>query len=326
VVLNWNQAALTLAAVRAVLGQRPAAAMVVVDNGSRPADRRAVEAGLPAGVALARTGRNLGFAGGMNAGIRHALAGGYEFVWLLNNDCFPDPGCLAALLAAADADPGAVALLPALRDGAGGRHIVGAVIDWRSGRQECVFEQPAGADADRFTLHGSALFVRAGVLRRTGGFDRRFFAYREEDDWCLRAAAGGRLAVVPAATAAHLGGATSGGPTSPLAGHLVARNGWLLLRKHLRPAAQPPALLRYFADRLAEAGRRYADGRPGLAAAVLSGTWDGVRSRYGPPRPNAPPGWLVAAARGCPWRLRQALWRLAALYPVQTPGRRAVRR
>ena len=37
-------------------------------------------------LTLVQTGGNLGFAGGCNVGVRHALAQGTDYVWLLNND------------------------------------------------------------------------------------------------------------------------------------------------------------------------------------------------------------------------------------------------
>lgn len=323
VILNWNQSAVTRRCVAAVLGQTPAPAVLVVDNGSDERDAADL-ASLPAGVTVRRTGANLGFAGGMNVGIAYAIGRGYEYVWLLNNDCFPDPGCLGELVSALDADARLAVVLPALRGGDGGRHIVGATVDWRSGSQESAFAMPTGlAAASEFALIGCALFVRGSVLAAVGGFDARFFAYREDDDWCVRVARrGGRFAVVPRATACHLGGVTSGGPKSPTVAYLSTRNGWLLLRKHLRGLSQPTVLARYAADKVAEAGKFYHAGHDAVAAGTLSGLVAGLRGHCGPPNVTAPPRWLVGLARRCPWRFRQAVWRLASLLPIPVRTRR----
>ena len=48
---------------------------------------------------------NLGFAGGNNTGIAHALEHGADFVWLLNNDTFVDAQALSELVAAAAEHP-----------------------------------------------------------------------------------------------------------------------------------------------------------------------------------------------------------------------------
>ena len=47
---------------------------------------------------LIQTGANLGFAGGNNVGVRHALAAGhFDYLWLLNNDIRVTPTELQAL-------------------------------------------------------------------------------------------------------------------------------------------------------------------------------------------------------------------------------------
>ena len=106
VVLNWNRADLTCTCVSHVLAQRGADAdLLVLDNGSTDDSVGTIRAsGLD--VAVTALDRNCGFAAGMNVGLQHALDHGYEFVWLLNNDAFADPHCLAT-------SPGPAARAPA---------------------------------------------------------------------------------------------------------------------------------------------------------------------------------------------------------------------
>ena len=72
------------------------------------------------------TGENLGFAGGMNVGIRRALALGTEHVVILNDDVVVEPGFVTPLVDALGTDRrlGAVAAeaAPPGRAGAGGQH------------------------------------------------------------------------------------------------------------------------------------------------------------------------------------------------------------
>ena len=63
---------------------------IVVDNGSGDGSADAVALEHP-GAELVRNGANLGFAGGMNVGIRAALARGAEAVLTLNNDMEVEP-------------------------------------------------------------------------------------------------------------------------------------------------------------------------------------------------------------------------------------------
>ena len=62
-------------------------------------------------VEVLELGRNLGFAAGMNAGIRHALAAGAEQVLLLNNDTIVDQLMVERLVAHSVGDVGLVAPL-----------------------------------------------------------------------------------------------------------------------------------------------------------------------------------------------------------------------
>ncbi|MHB1735528.1 MAG: glycosyltransferase [Acidithiobacillus sp.] len=102
ILLNWNSAADTLRCLRALTLLRGLPArVVVVDNGSEPADLERLRSGIARwglAVELVETGENLGVGGGCNVGIRLALEQGAELVWLLNNDAVPHPDALQAML------------------------------------------------------------------------------------------------------------------------------------------------------------------------------------------------------------------------------------
>ena len=70
--------------------------MLVVDNGSSTPFPPDVADRWP-GVLTLANGENLGFTGGMNVGIRAALAQGAHTVTILNNDTVVGPGAIAAL-------------------------------------------------------------------------------------------------------------------------------------------------------------------------------------------------------------------------------------
>lgn len=46
------------------------------------------------------TGRNIGGAGGFNYGMRKAVEMGYEYVWIMDDDCIPNPDSLEKLMEA----------------------------------------------------------------------------------------------------------------------------------------------------------------------------------------------------------------------------------
>ena len=112
VVLDYDGGDLTLRCVESALGTDwPADALriVVVDNGSRHPAAERLRPDLER-VTVLEAGTNRGFAGGCNLGIR--ALGPVDHVALLNNDATVDPGWLAPLVGALEADPSVGAACP----------------------------------------------------------------------------------------------------------------------------------------------------------------------------------------------------------------------
>jgi GT2 family glycosyltransferase len=111
VVLNWNGGALLSGAVAALLRTEwppDRLQIVVVDNDSSDGSDLAVERSFP-GVEVRRTGANLGFPGNNRAmGDRD----GVDYIALVNNDAFVEPGWLRPLVEALESDPGLGAASP----------------------------------------------------------------------------------------------------------------------------------------------------------------------------------------------------------------------
>ena len=106
VVLNWNGWADTLECMGALREcTYPRLTIIVVDNGSTNDSVARIKSAYP-DILLLESGSNLGFSGGNNIGIRHALALGADFVWLLNNDTRPAADALDALVEKALSDGG----------------------------------------------------------------------------------------------------------------------------------------------------------------------------------------------------------------------------
>jgi GT2 family glycosyltransferase len=180
--------------------------VLVVDNSSR-ADVRAVSD--RHGARYVDPGRNLGFAGGVNMGLRHREPGTGD-VLLLNPDAEITPAAVARLAACLHARRGLACVGPRQVDGRGGEDRVG----WP-------FPTPAGAWIEAVGLGGlrrrvdfvigSVLLIRAEALDEIGPFDERFFLYAEETDWQRRATDHGwSVGVCTEATAVHIGAGTGG--------------------------------------------------------------------------------------------------------------------
>jgi GT2 family glycosyltransferase len=100
VVVTFRRRALLTEALQALRAQsRGPDRVVVVDNASGDGTPELVRARFPE-AELLELPANTGGAGGFAAGIAHALDGGADLLWLLDDDTVPEPGALAALLTA----------------------------------------------------------------------------------------------------------------------------------------------------------------------------------------------------------------------------------
>src|ERR1700687_3161007 len=100
VILNWNGLTDTLACLASLRRlQYTAHRVVVVENGSTDGSIDAIRRdSANDGIEIIDAKSNLGYAGGNNLGIRHALERGADFILVLNNDTTADPMLLDELL------------------------------------------------------------------------------------------------------------------------------------------------------------------------------------------------------------------------------------
>jgi GT2 family glycosyltransferase len=253
------------------------ARVLIVENGS---------AGASTGDHL-RLPANLGFAGGMNAGVQRLLSEGCDRVLLLNSDAVLEPGCLGALAAALD-DPSLGAVGPIiLRESDGLIESRGVRVDLRAGRVRLEGHGQAAEDLSGVVpadaLSGAVMMISRAALERVGPLDEDYFFSFEEIDWCLRARkAGFGLGVVLHARARHAGSQTIG-HSSPDRLYYAARNHVRVAEK-LEPRrgvvrwARRAAML---ALDLGHALRQREVARSPAFQAVIGGFRDACRGRFG---------------------------------------------
>jgi GT2 family glycosyltransferase len=287
-VLHWGDAADTLACLRSVAASAaPARPLVVVDNGTGALTASAVAEAAP-GAELLVVPRNLGFAGGSNLAIRHALAAGADHVLLLNNDATLAPDCLDELARVADATPrvGAVGAKVLSASDPGRLWAAYGRLTWRPALIELVGrgapDGPAFATVqDVDCALGCAMLLARPALEAVGLLDDAFFAYHEDLDWCTSARARGfRVVFAPAARVVHRGeGSLSArGPANP-ARDLSARNTVLFARKHARPADWLRLGVTIAASLPGEWIRRRRAGEQAVVSLLLRGYRDGLLGR-----------------------------------------------
>lgn len=280
VTLNWNRRDDTLAFLASCQRQSYTPRHVlVVDNGSSDDTLAAVAAAYPS-VELVANGANLGFAAGMNVGLRRALAGGAEYVLLANNDTTLGPLMLELLVAAARAYK-ADMVAPAIYHAD-----VPSRLWWLGGMLRPVLLEirrcrtPPGRELAPFAVDfvtGCGMLVSRRCLETVGLFDERFFMYYEDHDYCLRVRrAGLRILVEPRAIMYHKVASSSGGSDSPNERYQMARSSVQFFRKHARPW-QWLAIGPYrTGSALRTLGRLLRRGQREAARAYLRGLRDGL--------------------------------------------------
>lgn len=101
VVVTYNRKELLLQCINQLLAQQQVQCdVLVVDNASTDDTRQAVEQLEHPQLFYRNTGKNLGGAGGFNAGMRWAVEAGYDYVWIMDDDTLPQGDALAQLWSA----------------------------------------------------------------------------------------------------------------------------------------------------------------------------------------------------------------------------------
>lgn len=256
--------------------------LVVLDNGSTDETADCLPVEFPEVDFHCNPG-NLGFAAGMNVGLRLALEAGADFALIMNNDVRVDPDLLQRLLS--EAGPGVGALAPLIYWLDDPARIWSAGFD----RDPLLLEMRGGARGQLDTgewqdpidvdyLLGCVVLLPASTLQAVGLFDERYFFYYEDLDLSLRVQAHGyRLRVVPGARVWHRG---AGSAVSGSAFHVyqMARGSVVFFRCHARGLGR--VLIPFYRlgssikKTLAFAGRRRWD----LARAHWRGLRDGWRA------------------------------------------------
>jgi GT2 family glycosyltransferase len=266
----------------------PRLEIIVVDNASTDDSIARVLADHP-DVTVLQQHANLGFAEGTNAGVRHVLDRGHDYVLLLNNDTRVDSGFVAALVSVADRR---TLVAPKSYDWASGRIVNSHVgeFDWVKGRlRERFFGQTDSSETRRLQevglADGACLLVPAEAFRELGLLDPSFFLYYEDWDFVVRAkSAGYRVLFQPTATLRHHERGTTG-PTaiSATSAYYTTRNRLFFMKKHSRSSWSYVAFLAYFsATRSLTLLQYLVRGRWHLAQWTVRGVADFLCGRTGP--------------------------------------------
>jgi len=201
-ILNTNGKKDTLECLESLRKTKAPIEIVVIDNASTDNSVAAIKKKFPK-IKIIENKKNLGFAGGNNAGIRYALKNGADEVILLNNDVIVPPGSIRNLVSNPSDITGCV--LKFKRNGIL-VYDLGGYINWWIGRathEEVKNKKDIGPKTPDY-ISGAAMCIRRKVFEKIGLLDERFFIYYEDADFCTRTKrAGFKIAVEPKAIIFH---------------------------------------------------------------------------------------------------------------------------
>jgi GT2 family glycosyltransferase len=208
VVVNYNRAELTLRCLESLKAQNYSRLeLVVVDNHSDEQDWSLLQRDADSSVVLHRTDRNLGYAGGINAGARLQTGEAPELVFVLNSDItLADPNAVQLLVASLQEKAMRVASSPLIRDRdrtapprqcvqvrrmPGFWTLLFAHSCWlrrtawgrRVQNRHLYFDLipfPLGETIECETINGACFMVSRNFLETIGYLDERTFLYMEE--------------------------------------------------------------------------------------------------------------------------------------------------
>jgi len=283
IILNWRGADMTVECIDHVTAMGvDRADILVVENGSHDGSLERIRA-LDPPVRILPLDENLGFAGGVNAGLRTAADDGYRFALLMNNDAVPRRDTLerlreewaedVALLA-----PSIVHREPGDRVWISGGSLSPRLLEPRRTGEGSRVVTDGRVVAESEILYGTCLLVNLRAVAECGPLDDRLFLYYEDLDWSIRFRdAGFRLLAVKDAVVWHEQGTSVGGLHSETRQFHMARSSVIFYRLHGHRGRPVAIFLFRLVSGLKQLGGIILRGRFRSAGAYLRGIRAGFR-------------------------------------------------
>ena len=219
IVLNWNNSIDTIKCVESLLAGSLVPRVFIVDNDSNDDSVKNIVSfvsGTEKGdIQFIVNKQNLGFAGGINCGVKKALDLGFDFIGSVNPDATVDTKAIESLIDC---------LSPSSSRGISTGSLLsasGELID-SVGEKYSSWGMPFPTDRNQpknklphisrqiTAASGGFFMARRSVFETVGYFDEDFFMYYEDVDFCLRAQlAGFKVLYTPSAVAYHATGSSS---------------------------------------------------------------------------------------------------------------------
>jgi len=273
-VLNWNNYPDTARCIESLKKlDYPNYRLVAVDNGSTDRSVERLRERFP-NLKIIRTGSNLGFAGGNNVGISHALENDAELIWLLNNDTVVNKHALTPLVdtITQSRETGLVGSSiykydePDRVETHGGGRI-------RYPTAQLIYNTGNNTGADLDYISGTSMLIKREVLEKSGMLDECFFMYWEDVEFTQRVKKlGYKVAYAPESIVYHREhGSLAGGDGFLQREYLFAKGTVLFYKKQIQ--WWPLALSLAYGGKIIN---RMLQLEFGSIRVVTRGFWDGL--------------------------------------------------
>ena len=216
IIVNWNGGKIFEDCLESLTHLKyPNWELLLVDNGSTDGSQNLVDKFRLSykGYKLVQNKQNLGFAEPNNQGYKISKG---KYVLLLNNDTKVKDDFLNSMVAKMENDRGIGVLQPKIRlmekpeylDNTGSYFTKTGLL-----KHEGFLEKDGdkfSQEKESFAAKGACMLIRREVIERVGLFDKNFFAYFEESDFCWKSwITGFRTIYFPETYIFHKLGATS---------------------------------------------------------------------------------------------------------------------
>lgn len=243
VTLTWNTTDITCDFLRSINEHCTYnnLEIIIVDNGSKD-DPTGVFKSIRPDVKVILNGKNLGFTGGNNVGIKAATG---DYLFIVNNDTEFTPGLIEGLLEIFNKYPDAGIVSPKFHyffhkgtlEYAGYNTV--NIFTGRNAMVGCKEKDEGQYNEIKETnyAHGGGMMVPRKVIEEVGGLPEEFFIYYEEFDWCEQIKRKGyKVYYQPNSLIYHKESMTTG-KASPFKTFYHTKNRILFMRRNMSKAS-----------------------------------------------------------------------------------------
>lgn len=190
VVVIYNSAAFIEKFIQNIEKAVSLSHLIIVDNNSKDATDSIIERYKK--ITFIKSPKNLGYAGGNNLGIKHAIKHGAKYIFILNPDVFLDKNCIKYLLENFSKNEKLGIAGPKILTNDKKIWSLGGIIDKKRYSAGLIKYGINESSKVSFSgkvdfISGTAILIDKKVFDKIGFFDEKYFLYYEDVDFCVRA-------------------------------------------------------------------------------------------------------------------------------------------